>query len=358
METCPNCGQQLPEAVDVCPNCGFNLKKYRDTFFTDQHENAPFTDQQEEGKKIAKRAAYRAEFYPEQQNGTVKKMIEWVRKNATIVYLLGVFLLVVMSFSRLAGWVLFLALMIWLYVICERASRIEQYTADLRLTQKINQVGSNVFNKLDKNRSRREAYLEEKHPKVNDRVKQARKRRVDLLGLTTMFLALVTLIVVFAGAGASVDQATYNQKLSISNTLLTIGAKLLGSSKTFTYGIMAYVVWLLLIVLPLVVLVQTWKGMRKNRLTAFLVSLVETISVVYSVMQLSSSTTSQNWVGKFTSQLQTYATSIGTSTMLLVLASVITTALTGWRLIKHDNVKKASDEREAESSDEDPNPGE
>ncbi|EFG55502.1 hypothetical protein C5L18_001290 [Lactobacillus amylolyticus] len=36
MTTCPNCGQAITANDDVCPKCGFNLKKYREDFFTKQ----------------------------------------------------------------------------------------------------------------------------------------------------------------------------------------------------------------------------------------------------------------------------------------------------------------------------------
>lgn len=108
MTTCPNCGHTISDTDDICSNCGFNLKKYRDDFFTDAHKKAKY-EKPDEGIRIASRAAYREEFYPEKQNSTVQRMIAWVRQNATLVFLLGVFLLILMSFSRAADWGLFLS---------------------------------------------------------------------------------------------------------------------------------------------------------------------------------------------------------------------------------------------------------
>ena len=101
MTTCPNCGQSVTKDDEICPNCGFNLKKYRDTFFEDDSEKKSVQLQ-------PKRAQYREEFRPKKQNTTIQKMIAWVRSNATIVFLLGVVLLVIMSFSRALGWTSFL----------------------------------------------------------------------------------------------------------------------------------------------------------------------------------------------------------------------------------------------------------
>ena len=177
MTTCPNCGHEISDTDDICPNCGFNLKKYRDDFFTDQHKQAKY-EQPDEGKKIASRAAYREEFYPEKQNSTVQRMIAWIRQNATIVFLLGVFLLILMSFSRAAGWICFLALMVWLFIVCDRKDKVEQYTADKRLTEKINQVGSNIFNRVDEREDKvrtRSKEFAEKHPKVENQVREIKK---------------------------------------------------------------------------------------------------------------------------------------------------------------------------------------
>lgn len=139
MTTCPNCGQSVTKDDDICPKCGFNLKKYRDTFFEDDSEKKSVSSQ-------PKRAQYREEFRPKKQNTTIQKMIAWVRSNATIVFLLGVVLLVIMSFSRALGWTSFLVLMVWLFIVCDKADKIEQYTADKRLTEMINKMGSDVVN--------------------------------------------------------------------------------------------------------------------------------------------------------------------------------------------------------------------
>ena len=109
MNTCPNCGHEVTEQDQVCPTCGFNLKKYREDFFVKEDAD---------GKPVS-RKAYRKEnkqSQPIMQNNVVQKMITWIHTNSTIVFLLGVFLLIVMGFSRSLGWITFLALLIWLFM--------------------------------------------------------------------------------------------------------------------------------------------------------------------------------------------------------------------------------------------------
>lgn len=223
MTTCPNCGHKISETDDICPNCGFNLKKYRDDFFTDQHQKAKF-EEPDEGEKIISRAAYREEFIPEKQNTTVQRMIAWVRKNATLVFLLGVLLLILMSFSRAAGWTGFLALMVWLYIVCDRKDKIEQYTVDKRLTQKIDRIGSDVFNRVDARESKVKAKNREfvqKYPRIENHVreiKNVRKHHFNYVQISVIFTALVSLIVLFTDSGAS----AYTQRMSISLSLIHI----------------------------------------------------------------------------------------------------------------------------------------
>lgn len=52
MTTCPNCGHKISDTDDICPNCGFNLKKYRDDFFTDKHQKAKYEEPDEVEKLL------------------------------------------------------------------------------------------------------------------------------------------------------------------------------------------------------------------------------------------------------------------------------------------------------------------
>ncbi|PEG81143.1 MULTISPECIES: zinc ribbon domain-containing protein [unclassified Lactobacillus] len=339
MTTCPNCGQAINEKDNICPNCGFNLKKYRDNFFTDQHIKTKY-ESDDEGQQIISRAAYRAEFYPEKQNTTVQRMIAWVRKNATIVFLLGVFLLILMSFSRATGWISFLVLMIWLYIVCDRQEKIERYTVDKRLTEKINQVGSNLFNRVDEHEDKIKAKntsFTQKHPRIENQVhkiKNHSRNRYNYVQLSVILTALISLIVLFTDSGAAVSAVGYTQRMSISNVIFSLAGRLLSSGSSSIYSIVLYLVWLFLFLFPIFVIYNVLKNTRSSQILAFSLSLIETIFLIYLIYKLSSSTRAATGVmSQLTSQLITYAVSLGASTYFLILSSFLTTALSGYNLI-------------------------
>lgn len=341
MTTCPNCGHKISETDDICPNCGFNLKKYRDDFFTDQHQKAKF-EEPDEGEKIISRAAYREEFIPEKQNTTVQRMIAWVRKNATLVFLLGVLLLILMSFSRAAGWTGFLALMVWLYIVCDRKDKIEQYTVDKRLTQKIDRIGSDVFNRVDARESKVKAKNREfvqKHPRVENRVreiKDGRKHHFNYVQISVILTALVSLIVLFTDSGASF----YTQRMSISNVLFSLAGRLLSSGATSWYALILYVVWLLLFLFPIFIIYNVLKNTKASQTLAFFLSLIESVFLIYIVFQMSSAVGASTGVlAQLTSQLMSYAVSLGASAYFMILASVLTTILAGYNLFKKNKTK-------------------
>lgn len=339
MTTCPNCGHKITDEDKVCPQCGFNLEKYRQDFFTDAHQKAKYEDD-ETTRKMVSRLAYRQEFYPEKQNTTVGKMIAWIRQNATLVFLLGVLLLIIMSFSRPIAWICFLILMIWLLIVCDRAEKIEQYTVDQRLTAKINQLGSNVFNRVEgrnqKIRTRSQKF-ESQHPHFENHMAKVRARRshhYNYVQLSVIFTAFVSLIVLFSGSGASIAEDLYTEKMTISKVLLDLANRLLASGQTSIYSLLIYVVWLCLILIPILVIYNIFRNDRKGNWLAFLFSLVETVFLIYLVFRMS--TIERANTGMFrqiTSQLRNEAISVGASTYFLLLANILTTGLSAYNLL-------------------------
>lgn len=337
MTTCPNCGRAVSDSDDVCKNCGFNLKKYREDFFTNE-ENV---ESKGTAEKVVSRAAYRRESQTVQQNTTVQKMIAWLRANAMIVFLIGVFLLIIMSFSRSIGWISFFALMTWLYIICDRKSKIEQYTADERLTEEINKYGSKIFNSVEtgsqKLRSRGQKF-EESHPKVEEhvqKVKEGRQHPFSYIQISVILMAVINLIVLFSGSGAAVAGGLYDQKVSISRLLLNFAGRLLSSGQNTSYAFIVYLAWLLLILFPVMIIYNIFKNDKKSQLSAFILSLIETIFLCYLIYRLSSVQRADSGVlSQLTSQLLTYAISIGTSAYFLILSSFMTSILSGYNLFK------------------------
>ena len=264
-------------------------------------------------------------------------MIAWVRKNATLVFLLGVLLLILMSFSRAVGWTGFLALMVWLYIVCDRKDKIEQYTVDKRLTQKIDRIGSDVFNRLDARESKFKAKNREfvqKYPRVENHVreiKNVRKHHFNYVQISVIFTALVSLIVLFTDSGAS----AYTQRMSISNVLFGLAGRLLSSGVTSWYALILYIVWLLLFLFPIFIIYNILKNTKASQTLAFFLSLIESIFLIYMIFQISSAAHASTGVlAQLTSQLMSYAVSLGASAYFMILASVLTTILAGYNLFK------------------------
>lgn len=333
MTTCPNCGQSVTKDDDICPNCGFNLKKYRDTFFEDDSEKKSVSSQ-------PKRAQYREEFRPKKQNTTIQKMIAWVRSNATIVFLLGVVLLVIMSFSRALGWTSFLVLMVWLFIVCDKADKIEQYTADKRLTEMINKMGSDVVNTAkehtDKVRKKGKDFTET-HPHVNrhvEKVKERSKSKFSYIQLSVVLTSVISLIVLFTGSGAAVADVSYTQKLSLSKVILNLANRLLSSSHTSMSAIILYVFWLLLVLFPIFIIYNIFKNTKNSQFFAFILSLLETAFLIYIVFKISNNSSNHGMIGELTNQFLMYAVSIGSSAYFLILASLLTTGLAGYNYFK------------------------
>ena len=335
MTTCPNCGRPINDADVTCPNCHFDLQKYRETFFTDQHQKANYEDE-EAGKKIASRKAYRQEFYPKKQNSVIERMLQWIHVNSMIVFLLGIALLILMSFSRSFGWICFFALLVWLYFVCSRQEKIDRYTVDERLTQKINQLGSNMFNDVaeSKEKVKSKSRLAQKGIKYKENVQV--KKHFTYVQLLVVLVAVINLIVLFTGSGASVLDVTYGQKMSITRVVFGLAGRLFSSNATLLSGVLLCVIWLIIVLIPLFIIYHTLRDSKKSRAIAFLLSLVETVFLIYIIYRMSNSSLSNRGIlHSITSQLLLYAVSIGASTYFLILASVMTTGLTGYNLFRH-----------------------
>lgn len=332
MTTCPNCGRPIADVDITCPNCHFDLQKYRETFFTDQHEKANYEDEKT-GRKIVNRKIYRQEFYPEKQNTTIARMLAWIRVNSMIVFLLGIALLVIMSFSRSIGWICFFALLVWLYFVCIREEKITRYTVDKRLTEKVNQIGSNVFNDFAESKQK----VKTKKKATQDGTEaEPVKKHFNYIQLLVVLLAVISLIVLFTGSGASVSDVTYSGKLSITRVVFSFAGRLFSSRSTILTGIIVCTFWLLIVLVPLCIIYYTLKDTKKGRLVAFLLSLIETIFLIYLIFRMSSSALANRGIlHSITSQLLLYAVSIGASTYLLILSSAMTTVLAGYNMIRH-----------------------
>lgn len=335
MDSCPICGKKIDNHDQTCPKCGYNLVQSR------------LNNQSSEKQKDAavSRAAYRKEFKPTRPNSTVQRMIEWVRKNATIVFLLGVFLLIVTSFSAILGWITFFALMSWLFIVCNRSDRIDRYVVDQKLTQKMNQIGANAVNSISdesvKVKEKREKF-QSKHPKLSKKVSKIKStRRYSYVQISIILLALVNLILMFYSSSSAVVDNMYTQKVSLSKVLLTVGRMMLASSQTVPSAILVYGIWLLLLLIPIFTVSNILKNTPKGQRKAFLLSLIETIIVGYIIYHLSNNLRANSGIfSQLTSQLIVYAASVGTSIYFLIFTNTITTVLALYNLLTRKEDKE------------------
>lgn len=338
MTTCPNCGRSINDYDDICPNCRFNLKKYRDAFFTDKHKEANYEDEKT-AKKIASRRAYRQEFYPEKQNLTVKKMLQWLHVNSMIVFLLGIFLLITMSFSRSIGWICFFALLIWLYYVCTHEDKIERYTVDWRLTEKVNQIGSNMFNNVEnsKEKVRSKSRVVAREQERMEQKSETVKKHFTYVQLLVLLMAIINLIVLFTGSGASISDIPYSGKVSITRVTFGLAGHLFSSNATILSGAVLCIIWLAIVIAPFFIIYNTLKDTKKTRIVAFAISLIESLFLIYVIFRMSTTNPSGTGILKnITTQLLLYAVSVGASTYFLILSSVMTTLLSGYNLFKNN----------------------
>ncbi|WEV71153.1 zinc ribbon domain-containing protein [Lactobacillus sp. ESL0785] len=335
MTTCPNCGRTITANDEICPNCHFNLQKYRQTFFVKQNEVEQETQKNDQ---VSRKACWQ-EFYPEKQNTIIARMLTWIRVNSMIVFLVGILLLILMSFSRGLGWLSFFLLIIWLYFVCLRQDKIERYTVDRRLTEKVNHWGSHMFNQIEEHSER----VQKTHAQVEptSQAEQSatapmtKKKHFGYLNLSILMMALISLVVLFTGSGAEVSDIAYAGKLSISRMVLSLAGQLFSSGSTVLQGILLCIFWALLIIFPLLIIYQTLQNTHQSQIWSFVLSLIETIFLIYLVFRLSSSARANTGVlHSLTSQLIMYAVSVGASTYFLILSSVMTTGLTAFNLFR------------------------
>lgn len=181
-------------------------------------------------------------------------MITWICVNATIVFLLGILLLILMSFSRPLGWFSFFALMIWLFVVCDKNKNPKQYTVDKRLTQKVNKVSSDVVNSFEDGENKikeHKARLDDKLGKTADVPKEKQKRTATQFGVILM--AALSVLTVFYGPFSSSSMESF-QALSISKMLLNLGG--LGGK----YSLIGYGLWAVFVFFPIAIIVITLRN--------------------------------------------------------------------------------------------------
>lgn len=344
MKKCPNCGQALTGQEKSCPNCGFNVEKYRRDYFTEEavEENVEIREakREEADRSLEKEPVdklSRSAYQQKQErnaftgNPTAEKMLQWMRDNTTIAFLVGVGLLIIMSFSRPLGWTAFavsMALLIW---TGHRDSQGE-YTADRNLTEYIRNGASKVFNAFDD----KESEIEEKsedftqaHPKFEAKVEKVKKktkkpRNFGIIQLSILLTSLITLVLLFLGTGF----VTSSSKLTVASVFFEVANRQIAAGKIVP-ALILYLFLAIFLILPVFIMLAVSQNTRVSRVRAFALSLVESLVLIYLFYQLAQTTSAASYLSQAVSSLKSYAVAIGISGYLLILVSCLTTVLAG-----------------------------
>lgn len=326
---CPNCGEDVKSTDKQCPNCHFDLEKFRNEFFTGQNQtrNESSDNRQKQETRSVKKIA------PKKQNSTIASMINWIQVNSMIVFVVGIILLILTSFSPSLGWSCFFALLIWLFIVCgkNKGKVTEQYTVDQRLTEHVNKVGSDVVNSFEEGENRVKAHRQKIDNKLGrdpEAIKKVVKQKRTATQLGVVLIAVLNLLLVFSGPFSSGMMQGY-QTLSISKALLSIG-RFNGK-----YLLIGYGMWLLLVGVPIAIIILTIRNGKNNKRIVFLLSLIESIVLVICAVELifmnaGSSLGITNNAAANSVEIQRIvanAISFGVSTYLLFVSSILLTVV-------------------------------
>ncbi len=326
---CPNCGEDVKSTDKQCPNCHFDLEKFRNEFFTGQNQtrNESSDNRQKQETRSVKKIA------PKKQNSTIASMINWIQVNSMIVFVVGIILLFLTSFSPSLGWSCFFALLIWLFIVCDKnkGKVTEQYTVDQRLTEHVNKVGSDVVNSFEEGENRVKAHRQKIDNKLGrdpEAIKKVVKQKRTATQLGVVLIAVLNLLLVFSGPFSSGMMQGY-QTLSISKALLSIG-RFNGK-----YLLIGYGMWLLLVGVPIAIIILTIRNGKNNKRIVFLLSLIESIVLVICAVELifmnaGSSLGITNNAAANSVEIQRIvanAISFGVSTYLLFVSSILLTVV-------------------------------
>ena len=326
---CPNCGEDVKSTDKQCPNCHFDLEKFRNEFFTGQNQtrNESSDNRQKQETRSVKKIA------PKKQNSTIASMIHWIQVNSMIVFVVGIILLILTSFSPSLGWSCFFALLIWLFIVCDKnkGKVTEQYTVDQRLTEHVNKVGSDVVNSFEEGENRVKAHRQKIDNKLGrdpEAIKKVVKQKRTATQLGVVLIAVLNLLLVFSGPFSSGMMQGY-QTLSISKALLSIG-RFNGK-----YLLIGYGMWLLLVGVPIAIIILTIRNGKNNKRIVFLLSLIESIVLVICAVELifmnaGSSLGITNNAAANSVEIQRIvanAISFGVSTYLLFVSSILLTVV-------------------------------
>lgn len=253
-----------------------------------------------------------------QQNDTVLLMVEWIKHNAVLVFVLGIVLMIITSIIAFMGWAVLVCLLMLLYFICANEKIAEEYTVDRKLEEKVDVVGSSLVNSVENSR------ISNRYRRYRQSTREPR----TWLQWGVIAMALICLVTIFYGPFAS-DALSVVQGHTISNTLLFAFNRF----SALHYRLIAWVMWLFIVAIPITIIIITLKNIKHNREFAFVLSLLETIVLLIWLFELVFLNVGiKVGLGTITGsrlyRIQTNIISFGVSAYLLIVASCITSVVT------------------------------
>ncbi|APT15216.1 zinc ribbon domain-containing protein [Lactobacillus jensenii] len=318
MKRCPNCGHLLKIDESVCTYCGYTFSKEA------EQNKAEFT----KVKQGMSRSQIQKENSTNLMNTVSKlplkeifqKMLLWIHKNSTIVFVTGLILMVFTSIVPELGWTCLLLLLGWLFWVCKRDTPVKQYTVDKQLTADLNKTGERFGERADRQRER----IINEHPEVEEKVRKVKQFRLPKSASVYRWGAILTsLISLFIFFSKSENTN------SLSRTILTFANNQFSSSQTI-FAVLVYIGWVYIVITPFLII---YRLLKNQTVRAFVFALVETI-LLLGLIIYSSRTTAISTFGSLTKQLISTLTAIAVNYYLLIFTSVLTTVLTLINLIK------------------------
>ncbi|APT18815.1 hypothetical protein FC62_GL001478 [Amylolactobacillus amylotrophicus DSM 20534] len=250
------------------------------------------------------------------------KVTDWISTNGMIILVVGLVIILLMSASRTLGWAALIAGMILIYIMAQTQPEEKESKLNRRLSTQVDFLGQRVGAGIEE----RVAAPENPSPE-----RQKIDRRVGGLNLNllVLFLAAITLVLVFYGPFASAYVLVgIESKSSIYQTSLTIAQIGLNA------GILSYGFLTIVIGAPIMIILLTLSKKRRSRLWAFILSALESvvlIVVMASLIYIMNTVEEGKLVSMFSAKLAdvlSMTVGFGISSYLLLVSSLITSVVT------------------------------
>lgn len=321
MKRCPSCGHLLKIDEAKCTYCGHIFSKETEQNKSEYTENTQGMSRSQLQKENSSSLIQPVSKLPLKE--IFQKMLLWIHKNSTIVFITGLILMVFTSIVPELGWTCLLLLLGWLFWVCKKDIPVKQYTVDKKLTADLNKTGERVGERADRQKER----IISEHPEVREKIKKVQQiklpKNASVYRWGAIFTSLLSLFIFFSKS---------ENTNSLSRVVLDFANNQFSSSQTI-FAMLVYIGWAYIVINPFLIVYRLLKKKTSYRIKAFVWALIETI-LLFGLVNYSSRTTAVSTFGSLTKQLISSLTAIAVNYYMLIFTSVLTTALTLMNIIK------------------------